>query len=1298
MGTNDAAALIAGIRRAFIGGEAPVRLAVTALLARGHLLIEDVPGIGKTLLGVALARSIDASFKRIQFTNDLLPSDILGLSVYDARTSTFEFRPGPIFHQIILADEINRTTPKTQSALLEAMSDLRVSVDGATRPLPTPFMIIATQNPIEYHGTFPLPEAQLDRFLLRLKLGYPTREDETEIIRGEDYYERARTLEPVLSARDLLALQDKVDGVRIDPVAPGLRPRPGPGHAPRRPDQAGRQPARIAPAAPGGPGLRPDHGPRPCPARGHPGRRDPRPGPPHRHRLPLLRSRPHPRIGRRDRGHPGPGARARLTRAMRLTRLGLSVLAAASFAAFGGLIGGNNLLFLAAAIPLAALIASFFRVGGAGVGAGLDIEVGPPEQVFCDTPCRLEIRVRNRRRRLFPASAVAGPWGRAELPAIPGRGEARAEIVHLFRRRGRTAADDLVLEFERPFGLFRARRRLEGLHLTVLPRVREIQGRPESPAVRQESAFRLHRGRGGDLHGVRDYAPGEDSRAINWKLSARAVRPLVVEYAEPSGDRVTISADGTPGPGTEEAISEAASLARFFVDEGAEVRLRTNEGDVPFGRGLLHLHAILGVLALLGRGKEESRAEGRPPIKNRAEAAAGAPPSKALYVAAAAAIGSLFLVDRIPALFTALSALVLPIGWAFDKRRRHPIPRGIFDAGALAVLVLAFTVGFPRAGLIPTVSAILLYVLTAYLLAPKTPPLKRRLLLSLFLLFVLASSQAVDIGYFPVLAVFFLGLGAWLEEWLDPPSPAGSSPRGRRGLTVAAVRVFVLAALLFAVLPRAYSPRMQQLLAATGLSRFQDPRSSFAGLSDRVDLGFFGPLRKNPARAMQVRFPDAPPELRRPEVLRVRAAAFDRFVGRRWIRTPGEFTVREGNRRIKSRNGLHAVRARDGLIPLPGYDPARPAAVQELLVYPMIGSTVFAAGGIAALETGARSAAVDLNDTVTLPFLFGGPIRYRVRSSAEAPDYGRAIEGYEAVLRERFLDRGNTDDRWTAEARRMTARAESPAEKAAAMEAWLRTRFSYSLAAADNRQSLDSFLWTSQAGNCEYFASAMTLLLRHLDIPSRLVVGFLGSEWNEFGSFFDIRQSDAHAWVEAYLPERGWAVFDPTPADALDRGGRSLLAAVWGRIRRSLDALESRWYRFVVGYDPETQISLFRVLGRALSRAMVPLAGLALSAVLAVLAIRGRLFRRKKARRRVETRRGHFYYRVLDGLERRGFPKPPGQTAADWAAVVVRRRPDLADLAGLTETFYAVRYAGAELAPDAARRARESADRLLKLA
>jgi MoxR-like ATPase len=215
-GSNPADSLIANIRRVFIGEESAVRLVATALLARGHLLIEDVPGIGKTLLGIALARSIDASFKRIQFTNDLLPSDILGLSIFNPETRDFEFKRGPIFSQIILADEINRTTPKTQSALLEAMSDLRVTVDGQTYPLPVPFMIIATQNPVEYHGTFPLPEAQLDRFLLRLKIGYPARPDEARIIRGADYYEQAQSLPPALTAADVVALQGAVDAVRLD--------------------------------------------------------------------------------------------------------------------------------------------------------------------------------------------------------------------------------------------------------------------------------------------------------------------------------------------------------------------------------------------------------------------------------------------------------------------------------------------------------------------------------------------------------------------------------------------------------------------------------------------------------------------------------------------------------------------------------------------------------------------------------------------------------------------------------------------------------------------------------------------------------------------------------------------------------------------------------------------------------------------------------------------------------------------------------------------------------------------------
>ena len=208
--------LIDAVARVFVGKPEAVRLTVTALIARGHLLIEDVPGIGKTLLGVALARSFGVSFRRIQFTNDLLPSDVLGLSVFDPKEGRFDFKPGPVFSHVLLADEINRSTPKTQSALLEAMSEQQVTVDGKTHALPDPFLVIATQNPVEYHGTFPLPEAQLDRFLLRVRIGYPTHQDELRILRERDHAPSIEELKPVLTQADVLALQAQVDAVRVD--------------------------------------------------------------------------------------------------------------------------------------------------------------------------------------------------------------------------------------------------------------------------------------------------------------------------------------------------------------------------------------------------------------------------------------------------------------------------------------------------------------------------------------------------------------------------------------------------------------------------------------------------------------------------------------------------------------------------------------------------------------------------------------------------------------------------------------------------------------------------------------------------------------------------------------------------------------------------------------------------------------------------------------------------------------------------------------------------------------------------
>ncbi len=193
-----------------------VKLALVCLLADGHLLIEDVPGVGKTTLAHSLARVFDCSFRRIQFTSDLLPSDILGVSVFKQSEQAFDFRRGPIFANIVLADEINRTTPKTQSALLEAMSEGRVSVDNNTYSLPRPFMVVATQNPIEHHGTYPLPESQLDRFLMRIKMGYPEAGAEKEILRRQNHVPALERLRPVLKAEDILEAQASVSGVRLD--------------------------------------------------------------------------------------------------------------------------------------------------------------------------------------------------------------------------------------------------------------------------------------------------------------------------------------------------------------------------------------------------------------------------------------------------------------------------------------------------------------------------------------------------------------------------------------------------------------------------------------------------------------------------------------------------------------------------------------------------------------------------------------------------------------------------------------------------------------------------------------------------------------------------------------------------------------------------------------------------------------------------------------------------------------------------------------------------------------------------
>jgi len=209
-------ALAENVERVIIGKRDVIELVTTGLLSQGHMLVEDVPGVGKTMLARALSRSLGCTFRRIQFTPDMLPSDVTGVSIFNQKTREFEFRPGPIIAQIVLTDEINRATPKTQAALLEAMEEMQVTVDGVTYPLPRPFLVLATQNPIEYEGTFPLPEAQLDRFLMRIRLGYPNQDDEVAILDSQQYVHPLTKIEQVVDVETLRRAQEALKDVYVD--------------------------------------------------------------------------------------------------------------------------------------------------------------------------------------------------------------------------------------------------------------------------------------------------------------------------------------------------------------------------------------------------------------------------------------------------------------------------------------------------------------------------------------------------------------------------------------------------------------------------------------------------------------------------------------------------------------------------------------------------------------------------------------------------------------------------------------------------------------------------------------------------------------------------------------------------------------------------------------------------------------------------------------------------------------------------------------------------------------------------
>jgi len=969
-----------------------------------------------------------------------------------------------------------------------------------------------------------------------------------------------------------------------------------------------------------------------------------------------------------------------------MTRFGFRFVLAAVLTFVGAATSASNLLYLVDGL-LWAVVAVAWVFGRMNL-RGLRLEAGFPDQIFQGTPFGLALRLDKVKGRASHQVSIVGPVGTAEVSVVRKGAAAEAVLTALFPRRGLNRIAGLRLESPFPFGLFLHRRPVPPALGLAFPRVFEIYGRRTSPAVREGQVAVPRRGVGEDFRGLREYAENEDSRLICWKLTAKTGRPLVKEYAEQVGRRITITLDETDGPEAEARISEAASLSKFFIDAGAEVRLVTPETTVDFGRGLLHLHLLLATLALTGDGRTVREIDGPGarspfiafPSRDRLPGAA--------YAAVAVAFASLALIEEINPLLLLAFSPVLAAGFLFDRARKHPVPKRVLDLMAAAFLPFFVFIDLPTFGALQADLHLVLFILFYLLLSPKTSRVAGQLFVAAFLAFALASGLAVSLLYFPFFLAYFSAAGAWLIRQRDPiPERNGPAWTGAlAGLGTAAV---LLAALVFLLLPRPYSARMQQLLAGTGLTRLAQAQRSFAGLSERVELGYLGPIRKNTARVMRVSPGNASSE-NRPPFIRVRGTAFGVFDGRRWHKTRPEFSYRTGDRIVRARQAQAWMRRERRILYAPDYDPDRPVRSDDFTILPLLNTNiVFSLGNIAALETSFPGAYFDSTDTAYFPSAFPEGTRYRVHSQGDEPSFHRSIEGYEALLRDQYARLSVPVERYRrlAEAVAGAGRTTGAEGQARALEAYFRTTYAYSLGEAHGRQSLEAFLFDNRAGNCEYFATAMVILLRHLEIPARLVVGFLSSEWNAYGRFFDVRQSDAHAWVEAFLPDRGWTTFDPTPAESSVARGANIFARVWTSSRRIFDALQDRWYRYVVGFDPDTRDNFFFHLRLGLARH-----ALAVLAILGLAAAGVFLLRRRKPRPlRARPRNGlrsapeDFFERIVARLGRAGFPRRPAETAAAFATALVRRHPELEPVLPLAAFHYRSRYGGRPLSPHESR-------------
>jgi len=955
-----------------------------------------------------------------------------------------------------------------------------------------------------------------------------------------------------------------------------------------------------------------------------------------------------------------------------MTRTGWGCILFTFLALFAAATSGNNLIYLLYSGLVAILFLSWL-IGHLNL-RHLEITVDPPDQIFRGSDFLLGVRVRNRGKLpVFGVQVAAG--GRHSVPVWiePGH-EQEVKIPYNLPHRGMNRLDNLLLQSAFPFGFIQQSRRVPAVFLTAFPRLREIRSRAElSVDIGETGVASFQKGVGDELVGIREKQPGDDSRLINWKLLARTGKPLVNEYAGVVGSKVTIRLPGMgEGEEAEHRIEEAASACRFYIDGGAEVQLVTPEVEVSHGKGLLHLEKLLQVLAWYGEGRRprsvafHQGAVSMDPLSLAEEKDL----RRLTFAGVCIAYAVLFLVEDISPWFLLAFVPVFPLGWMIQERGGPWLPDGFWNAISVGVLFYVLGVDWRLNGVTVANTHLLTYMLINRSLNPLTFRSLGHMFVICFLTFFIASAQTISLWYI----LFFLLYMVFSCVWL---CARAGLPLRRPGVWVTPLAGLLVVCLLISAAFFTVTPRVRPItglnpLAAMGLVKLV-PKSSTMGFTEDVSLGFFGELKRSHARVLRIKPMRELPDGARPDPLLVRGAVLDFFDGKRWSKARQDFYYRNVNRLYRTIDGRAWISNAGSRLALPGNPAAKTVRTYDMTLSPTMSAVLFTVGSPRAIEGVGNAVYFDYTDSLYMTTSSGAGLHYLLYTGLGRIGFSQSFRNYPIFLKERFLQLPvKLDPRVQALAQRATRKVKDPLSKAKAVESYLNRVFRYATDASVGRESLDDFLFKTHRGNCEYFASAAVLLLRSLGIPARLVAGYLAKDWNEYGKFYDVRQDQAHAWAEAYIPEMGWVTIDATPGE---KAFPLAATAFFARMGRYLDAVQQGWYRDILGYDYGLQRDTFRRLGLGISREALThglsRVGMGLGAGLILWMGRWLFF---EVRRRLrEPRKGPFA-QAQRMLEKAGLLRENWLTPREYALQVSLQRPELEAILVLAELHYLNRY------------------------